>query len=204
MLDADLLDGHGTGYFQLYDADLAAIAALTGNGYPKRTGPDTWTLDTAFATHSHVFHETPSGSGAGPYTLSGSPVSGSLVVSVANLRQRPKASSPGLNEYQMVAADQFTFGWDPSGLYICCDYQTAVAVDHSHVVNEEVPGYGLTVYLSSAPQTATETLYFNLLRLRRLASGPPGLNEYTISGNTVTLAAPGKQVGDYMTADYLT
>lgn len=44
---------------QAFDADLAAIAALTGTGYARRTGTDTWVLDT------------PSGSGGGTVTSVG-------------------------------------------------------------------------------------------------------------------------------------
>ena len=36
----------GSGAFQPKDGDLTAIAALTGTGVLKRTGTDTWTLDT--------------------------------------------------------------------------------------------------------------------------------------------------------------
>lgn len=56
-LDADLLDGNEasafalsghnhTGTYQPLDADLTAIAGQTGTGFLKRTGTDTWSLDT--------------------------------------------------------------------------------------------------------------------------------------------------------------
>src|SRR5258706_16423755 len=37
--------GGGGGPFQPLDADLTAIAALTGTGYAHRIGVDTWALD---------------------------------------------------------------------------------------------------------------------------------------------------------------
>ena len=40
------LSSGGSGTWQPADADLSAIAALTGTGIAKRTGSDTWTLDT--------------------------------------------------------------------------------------------------------------------------------------------------------------
>lgn len=154
--------------------------------------------------HTHVFHDTPSGSGVGPYTLAASPVAGTETVYVSGIRQRRKASAPGLNEYYMSAVNQITFGYDVSGLYICADYKLATAVTHTHVFHEAITETGVTVHLGATPTAGSETLFFNLLRLRRLPSGSPGLNEYTISGNAVTLAAPGRTSGDYMTADYLT
>ena len=50
------------------DADIAAIAALTGTGVLKRTGPDTWTLDTS----TYITAEAPNFNGTNGAAFAGS------------------------------------------------------------------------------------------------------------------------------------
>ena len=69
-----------SGTFQPIDADLTAIAALTGTGFLKRTGTNTWALDTAVALTTDklsVFAATSSSELAG--VISDETGSGALV-----------------------------------------------------------------------------------------------------------------------------
>lgn len=52
---SDLTDDVVSGHYQPLDADLTAIAALTGtSGHLKKTAANTWTLDTDVATKTYV------------------------------------------------------------------------------------------------------------------------------------------------------
>jgi len=76
----------------------------------------------------------------------------------------------------------------------------ATTSPHLHVDHEEISGTGTAFTLANAPTADSEHLYMNTLRLRQVAA-TPGLNEYTISGASITLGFS-KGAGDYFVADY--
>lgn len=72
---------------------------------------------------------------------------------------------------------------------------------HLHVFHEALTGTGTGPFtLANTPITGSERLHFNTLRLVRVAASP-GLNEYTISGASITLGFS-KQASDVFLADY--
>ena len=54
LLDADLLDGHSSAYFQVQDADLDALAALGTTGLLARVAASTWALRSIAAGSSKI------------------------------------------------------------------------------------------------------------------------------------------------------
>jgi hypothetical protein len=76
------------GTVQAYDADLAAIAGLTGtSGYLKKTAADTWTLDTGTAGGTTTITLTGDATGSGstsiPVTISSATVTGKALTGYA-------------------------------------------------------------------------------------------------------------------------
>jgi hypothetical protein len=70
---------------QAYDADLSAIAALSGTtGLLKKTAADTWTLDTtAYTTNLGTVTSVAIANGTG-ISVAGSPITGSGTITVTN------------------------------------------------------------------------------------------------------------------------
>jgi hypothetical protein len=64
--NADTVDGLHAASFQAADADLTAIAALTGTGIAVRTAADTWTTRTLVAPAAGLTIANPAGIAAGP------------------------------------------------------------------------------------------------------------------------------------------
>jgi hypothetical protein len=72
---------------------------------------------------------------------------------------------------------------------------------HSHVYHEEIAGSGTGPFtLAATPNVGSDIVHINTVRQRRLGSCG-GINEYTISGDTITLCWS-KAAGDYFTAEY--
>lgn len=71
---------------------------------------------------------------------------------------------------------------------------------HDHTTGEALTGTGTSFMLAATPIAGSEALWFNTIRLVRVGSSP-GLNEYTISGDTITLGFS-KATGDVLIADY--
>ena len=81
-LDADTLDGiHASGFatsthlhtgvYQPNSTDLAAIAALTGTGFAKRTGTGTWSIDTStYITANQMISLSGDATGTGTTSIS--------------------------------------------------------------------------------------------------------------------------------------
>jgi hypothetical protein len=143
-------------------------------------------MKVAVALHTHTYHEEIAGTGTA-FSLANTPVTNSEELYFNTLRLRKVSSGPGINEYTISGAN-ITLGFGKgAGDYFVASYSTATATtSHSHVSNYELTGTGTSFSLPSTPSAGSERLTFNTLRLRRVAAAP-GINEYTISGNAVTL-----------------
>lgn len=85
------------------DADIAAIAALTGTGIPCRTADDTWAIRSVAITANQLAVTNPAGV-AGNITLAiaSNPVlpgTGSVTVPVGDTSQRPVTPVEGMIRY---------------------------------------------------------------------------------------------------------
>lgn len=118
---------------QAFDADLTAIAALTGTGYARRTGTDTWVLDT------------PSGGGSGTVTsvggtgtVSGLTLSGT-VTSSGNLTLGGTLAV-GASDFASQTANTFLAG--PNGSSGVPTFRTMAVADLPSLIG--VPGAQIT------------------------------------------------------------
>lgn len=105
---------------------------------------------------------------------------------------------PGINEYS-ISGSIVVLGFPKlAGDFLVADYR--VAPQTRRTFGEILTGAGTAFTLSRTPVTGSEVLTYNTLRLRRVASSP-SVNEYTISGASVTLGFT-KGAGDSLLADY--
>lgn len=117
-------------------------------------------------------------------TLSTTPISMSERVVVDTNPQRRVASAPGLNEYS-ISGNVVTFGGGlAAGEVATINYWTLLA----QARKEEFTTPGSTLTLTSTPFTDSEVVVIGTVEQRRVASSP-GLNEYTLSGGTITLGS---------------
>ncbi len=180
------------------EEDVHALA-MTGLDPAGDTG--------AAGAHDHVYHEELGASQAGAsWQFSQQHQSGSERVFLNNFPLRRVGSDAGVNEYTInVLAYTITLWTSKSASdFLEVDYAVATDVDHTHVVQEAV-GDGLSgssFDLDNTPTTGSDRLFLNNLPLRRVGAGTEGLNEYSISGKTITLWAS-KETGDHLVADYI-
>jgi len=137
------------------------------------------------------------------FTAASTITAGTEVVTLNTLRLVRVASGPGLNEYT-ISGSTITLGVATvAGDVLLIDYDTTVAaVAHTHTYHEALTGTGTAFSLAATPIVGSDALWFNTLRLVRVAAGP-GLGEYTITGAAITLGFT-KGASDVLVADYTT
>lgn len=161
----------------------------------------------ASSEHTHVFHEElGSGSSGAVWTFANAHVSGSERVRMNNIPLRRVTSGAGVNEYTIDVPTYTITLWASKGTgdFLEVDYNTASATTHAHIFAEVLGAgaSGAVWNLLNIPIVGSDTLRMNNLPLRRVTSGA-GVNEYTISGKTVTLWSS-KLATDHLEADYIT
>ncbi len=143
------------------------------------------TIGASPTEHTHVYQEALSGSGTS-FMLASTPMTGSDRLWMNGLRLQRVGSAPALNEY-MISGAAITLGTvKDSADHLVADYETDTDTAHTHTYHEALVGAGTGFTLGATPVAGSERVYWNGIRLRRVVSSP-SLNEYTISGTTITL-----------------
>ncbi len=115
------------------------------------------------------------------WSFATAPLTDSDEVFVSGFAARRVVSSPGVGEYLMTSADDFTLGWDPGAGFVWTNGLVAGLPPSAWHPNDELPQVAAdTVEFPYTPIASSESLFLGTRALRRVV-GAPGIGEYRMT-----------------------